>query len=356
MKILIGENIKRLRKEQGITQEQLANLLNVSCAAISKWENGDTYPDMTMIFPLCHYFKISVDELMGYDASIIENDIKKQLEEYHKLCADCKYSEANAFIKKVYQKYPNNYEIIDTYLSSLTGGLADNDPKVLQKNADEITRLCDTILAGATDERIRLDAITFKAKLLHAMGKTNEALTLLSSFPSFYHASGQRIEQLYAKDTKEFYQQLTLNMYELADFTANKLAKSIFYNQNLTKEEKKTKVYKIGKTFSKYDKDQDFAVFILFGLMFWGESRGKAVLFEYDSDFIIDICFEAYQLADKIATIVQDNYFLKQYLDTNKVITTENNFLHNYIDVTEKYLPLPIKQSSKYQELVKQFQ
>ena len=43
MELKIGENIRRLRKEKGLTQEKLAELLNVSCAAVSKWESSDTY-------------------------------------------------------------------------------------------------------------------------------------------------------------------------------------------------------------------------------------------------------------------------------------------------------------------------
>ena len=45
MKLFIGENLKRLRKEKGLTQEQLAERLNVSFQAVSKWECGDGYPD-----------------------------------------------------------------------------------------------------------------------------------------------------------------------------------------------------------------------------------------------------------------------------------------------------------------------
>ncbi|MBR2296808.1 MAG: helix-turn-helix transcriptional regulator, partial [Clostridia bacterium] len=52
MKIAIGENIKRLRKQKGITQEKLAEAINVSVAAVSKWERDETYPDITLIFPL----------------------------------------------------------------------------------------------------------------------------------------------------------------------------------------------------------------------------------------------------------------------------------------------------------------
>ena len=56
MKIQIGENIKRFRPENNITQEALAEILGVSCAAVSKWEVGDTYPDITLIFPLADFF------------------------------------------------------------------------------------------------------------------------------------------------------------------------------------------------------------------------------------------------------------------------------------------------------------
>ncbi|MBR7082755.1 MAG: helix-turn-helix transcriptional regulator, partial [Clostridia bacterium] len=46
MNITIGENIKRLRRERNVTQEQLAEVLNISTAAVSKWERGETYPDI----------------------------------------------------------------------------------------------------------------------------------------------------------------------------------------------------------------------------------------------------------------------------------------------------------------------
>lgn len=355
MKLLIGENIKRLRRMRGITQEQLANLFNVSCAAISKWENGDTYPDMTMIFPLCHYFNVSVDELMGYDVNLIENEIIKIISDYQNLLCNFQYEEAEALIREAYKKYPNDYKIMGRYLLIISGGLADNDPEVLKNNADEINRICEAILSGSNDERLRLDAITIKAKLLHAKGFTKEALSLLNTFPSFYHSSGQRIEQLFAKDTDEFHHQLLNNMYELADFTANKIAKAIFYDKHLTKHEKKAKVLKIGKTFAVYHNDKDFDVFILLALMFWGESRGKAVLLEYDEEFIINCCYESYKLADLIDKLIQDNLNLKTYINNNRVIKTEGNYLHNYISYNEKCLPLAIVQSEKYKQMLNQF-
>ena len=49
-----------------MTQEQLAEKLNITNAAVSKWERGDSFPDITMLFPIADYFGISVDELMGH--------------------------------------------------------------------------------------------------------------------------------------------------------------------------------------------------------------------------------------------------------------------------------------------------
>lgn len=49
MKKTIGANTKRLRMAKNTTQEQLSIAMNVTCAAVSKWEQGETYPDITLI-------------------------------------------------------------------------------------------------------------------------------------------------------------------------------------------------------------------------------------------------------------------------------------------------------------------
>lgn len=85
MDILIAKNIKQLRTDKGITQEQLAEAMNVSCAAVSKWERGETYPDITMLQPLAYYFGVTLDVLMGYDEERIRWDIAEALGHYCKL-------------------------------------------------------------------------------------------------------------------------------------------------------------------------------------------------------------------------------------------------------------------------------
>ncbi len=60
----IGEKIYQLRKKKNLSQEDLASVLNVSRQTISKWETGDSNPDLDKIVPLCNFFDISTDEFL----------------------------------------------------------------------------------------------------------------------------------------------------------------------------------------------------------------------------------------------------------------------------------------------------
>lgn len=68
MNEIIGANIMRLRKEKGMTQEQLANALGLSYQAVSKWETGNSSPDISVLPLLAELFSVSIDELFGRPA------------------------------------------------------------------------------------------------------------------------------------------------------------------------------------------------------------------------------------------------------------------------------------------------
>lgn len=61
MKLSIGNKIKALRRERGITQEQLAESIGISFQAVSKWENDISLPDITLVPALASYFNISIE-------------------------------------------------------------------------------------------------------------------------------------------------------------------------------------------------------------------------------------------------------------------------------------------------------
>lgn len=62
----ISEIIKAKRRERELTQEELANILGVTKAAVSKWETAESYPDITMLPRIAQLFHITMDELFGY--------------------------------------------------------------------------------------------------------------------------------------------------------------------------------------------------------------------------------------------------------------------------------------------------
>lgn len=65
MQIQIAENIKRFRTEKGLTQSDLATLLSVSPQAVSRWENAQAFPDITVLPMLAKYLNVTIDEIMG---------------------------------------------------------------------------------------------------------------------------------------------------------------------------------------------------------------------------------------------------------------------------------------------------
>ena len=75
----IGERLLKLRKEKNLSQEELANVLDVSRQTISKWETDQSTPDFDKIIPLCEYFGITSDELLTGNSNIKEakqNNVK----------------------------------------------------------------------------------------------------------------------------------------------------------------------------------------------------------------------------------------------------------------------------------------
>ena len=70
----LSENLKKIRKENNLSQEQLAEKLSVSRQSVSKWESGQAYPEMDKVLQLCKLFNVSVDDLLNQDVSELNNN------------------------------------------------------------------------------------------------------------------------------------------------------------------------------------------------------------------------------------------------------------------------------------------
>jgi len=108
--INIAQVLVRKRREKGITQDELANHIGVSKASVSKWETGQSYPDVTLLPLLAAYFNITTDELLDYKPQMTKEDIRKL---YKRLSADFAakpaddvLAECRQIIKKYYSCFP----------------------------------------------------------------------------------------------------------------------------------------------------------------------------------------------------------------------------------------------------------
>ena len=68
-----GDNLRKIRKSKKMSQEQLAEKMNVTRQSVSKWENGESYPEMNNIFELCKVFNCKLNELVYPDMSDISS-------------------------------------------------------------------------------------------------------------------------------------------------------------------------------------------------------------------------------------------------------------------------------------------
>lgn len=261
MELNIGMNIKRLRLAKGLTQEQLAELLTVSTAAVSKWEAKNTYPDITMLFPLAEIFGVSVDELLGYDEAKAKADVDKILAEYRRLHVEGRFSEGKALIVSARKKYPHDYRIMNQYMWDKVGGSAGNDAETLLKSKEELTQICNCILEGCTQDALRAEAINMKAKLLHATGETQKALEFLSSLPAWYAPIVK--EQLFGKDTAEYRYWNQKNCYGLMNVMSIKLARIIRFDPTLSMVQKTERIESMAEAFAEISKKNDLTFFCI---------------------------------------------------------------------------------------------
>ncbi|MBQ8309732.1 MAG: helix-turn-helix transcriptional regulator [Clostridia bacterium] len=309
----IGANIKRLRTAKNITQEQLSVAMNVTCAAVSKWERSETYPDITLLQPLAYFFGVTLDELMGYNQEKIQAEIDEIIVLYRQHWNDKKGRE---IIVKAYKDYPNDYWIMHYYMWNVGGDLADNDPAVLIAHKGEFLAICERILEGCTEESLRLGAWNMRAKILHAEGKTEEALEIYKTkFTDWYTTSGQKTEQLFAKDTSEYYFHVQKNMYELVDFAADKLGRTVFFNPFLSMDEKVEHALQYGKLMLDTFEKTEEAFFLMLASSFLGRMEN-------------DLCYRGGTDEQVIAVMDKHLYVTKK----NEDMRTKNEALNRAFD------------------------
>lgn len=178
--INIAKTITHKRREKNITQEDLAEYMGVSKASVSKWETGQSYPDITLLPQLAAYFNISIDQLMDYSPQLTKDDIKKL---YHKLAKEFSekpfdevYLHCEALIKKYYACFPFLIRMCVLYINHYM--LADA-PEKGTAMIEEVMELCIRIKTESEDSALANQAIQFQGLCLLMLNRPAETVDLL---------------------------------------------------------------------------------------------------------------------------------------------------------------------------------
>ena len=190
----LAEVLVAKRREKGITQDELAAYVGVSKASVSKWENGNSYPDITLLPVLATYFDISIDRLMNYSPQLSEDEIteahtrlaaKFASEPFEAVIAACE-----ALVKKYYSCYPLLLYVVLLYINHAPmAETPERKGQILQSAIG----LCERVLGNCRDANLVREATTYQAMCHLSIHEPREALALLGEGAEAPPLSGDAI-------------------------------------------------------------------------------------------------------------------------------------------------------------------
>lgn len=201
MELQIGSIIAGARREKGMTQETLADRLGVSAAAVSKWETGASYPDITLLPPLARALGLTVDRLLDFREQPTDEEIQTLTERLDKVFDGQGYAAGQAACEQALREYPSCGplklvigSLYYRYLSFALAGKADASA-VLSKMCTQALALFEQSEAACVKPHDVQMAKVLRISTLIMMERFDEAEALLDTLPKRPFIS--RPEQLY---------------------------------------------------------------------------------------------------------------------------------------------------------------
>lgn len=171
--LYLSENLKKYRLLKNLTQEEVAEYLGITAQSVSKWERGESYPDITFLPALANIFETSIDLLIGMDTVRAEEtrlSIHKKAVAYQR-CGD--YDSAEKTYRDALLIYPNKPGMILGLASTLA----------LKGNNDEAIELMERGLPLSINEKQKATIRATLCFLYLKVGREDKANRLASELP-----------------------------------------------------------------------------------------------------------------------------------------------------------------------------
>lgn len=209
----IGQNIRKLRKERGMTQEELAARLNISAQAVSKWEMETCSPDISLIVPLSALFGVSADVLFG----ISPDGMEKEIEETRKYCdaLETKNEDALEAWMKLYARYPHNsaihFEIAKTHFYCATAYHEDDENYI--RHSKKAAEFYERILDESTDNDLRSQTMDSLHHIYNRLGDSENALRIANMGGKWGTLKAEMLSKIDGYEKKNYWCQQVFKYY-----------------------------------------------------------------------------------------------------------------------------------------------
>lgn len=254
----IGKTIRKYRKEKGLTQEEMANRLGVTTPAVNKWENENSYPDITLLAPIARLLEISLDTLLSFQEELTKEEITSIIMEADQKLKTETYDDVFRWAKTIIESYPNCLMLIWQLATILDAQRLIKDiPNAM--DYDDYILKCYKRALESDEETLRTSA----ADSLFGYYSRNEQYETAEQYLQYYsmqnpqrklkqgiiHSKTNRIAEAY-----KLYEEILFSEYQILSMTLNSLYMLSIEEENFDKahlftdkQEELARLFEMGK-------------------------------------------------------------------------------------------------------------
>ena len=174
--LYVAKNLKALRKKKDLTQEEAAEILGVSPQSVSKWERGDTMPDITLLPALANLYKVSVDTLIGMDKINDRQTRSNIFITAHNHIRKGDICAAAEVFSDALKTFPNDEGIMSDFAMALAIG---ND----SANLSKAISLCERVLADNQSDKVHHTTRAALCFMYMKLGEKEKAIEIARKLP-----------------------------------------------------------------------------------------------------------------------------------------------------------------------------
>jgi len=290
----IGQVIRKYRKENNLTQEEMANRLGVTTPAVNKWENGNSYPDIMMLAPIARLLHITLDTLLSYQEDLSDAEIGNIVEEMDRRLKEDSYEEVFRWAKEMIETYPNCKMLIWQLATILDAQRLLQNVSDVEKYDSYIINWFERVLESE-DEKMRV----YAADSLFGYYTRKEQYEKAENFLKYYSEQSPERKRkqavIYSKTGRQHeaykaYEELLFSGYQMLSMVFNSIYMLAMQDDNLDKAREMVK------------KQQELAHLFEMGTYYEVSCQLELAVTEKDADAVLDIVQKMLESVEELAS------------------------------------------------------